>query len=247
MATRRRPPRRSSTRIHHPVDESYGGIEWTNEFEGVEPSSENVVNDNFNNNDDEETNYESAEESASTDTTSINNNNIDINYNDDNNGDTNNNDNNNDDNDINNIDMEINIDNNNNNNNNRVTVATCRDNIVSATTLASYLSDIRRLFKWSLVHHPEWFTPYGKRSAIDLLTRQDGETATDHRERKNNTINLLVRNSTTNPLLYMERITASDYMNYLVGVKKKSDDTLFFIEKLVRQQTFGFIPPVSSS
>jgi hypothetical protein len=225
---RRRPPPRTITttgRTPQPVDESYGGIEWTNEFEGmegVEPQAETEVQvDN-----DEETNYESAEETGSTDTASINDNNIDINYNDENNDNEINEVNNetaNDDNDINNIDIDINVDNNVNSrrrNNNIVTVETCRDNIVSANTLASYLSETIKLFKYALVHHPEWFTAYGKRSVIDLLTQKEDETATMFRERKTNTIALLVRNATTNPLLYMERITPHDYMKYLVGIKK---------------------------
>jgi hypothetical protein len=189
--------------------------------------NDNNIDINYNDNDNENKNENNI-------------NNIDINYNDDDNTTNNNNNNDNDntnEHDNTNHEHDNNNDNDNNNNNNNVnnnqrnnhvvTLESCRDNIISASTLKSYVGDTIRLCRWITDVHPEWFTPYGSRCFADLYAARINEKKFDHRLRMTTSVTELIRNAGTNPFLNIDLFTASEYMKYLVKVKKETIPTTY--------------------
>jgi hypothetical protein len=207
----------SGGRVHHYSTNSLsgvGGIQWLNEPIDPPPehppAEDNRVN-NDNNNDDESYYEDAGSGSVFTDL-----------INDEDQQQENN---------INNIEININNNDNDNNNNNRnrteVTVATCRDNIISENTLKCYVCDTIHLCRWINTTHPEWYTPYGRIAITDIYNRRPDEKPGVHRLRMTTSVTELIRNAGTNPWLHMHLMTASEYMSYLVKVRKKDADGNF--------------------
>jgi hypothetical protein len=109
---------------------------------------------------------------------------------------------------------------NSNNNRNEITLETLRDNIVADNTSKAYIGDLATLLMWINDNEPEWLTPHGRRE-LSALTPEESEGPRRFRSRVITVVKDLLRNSDSNPIVFLQLVTAPRYMEYIFQLQNK--------------------------
>jgi hypothetical protein len=101
-----------------------------------------------------------------------------------------------------------------------VSLRTIRDNIISPKTLRAYTSDLVQFLQWVHTNENHWLTEHGNEELTALYVQQEHENARQHRTRKQRGVATLLRNAYQEPIVHLERIVPSQYMNYLLTLRR---------------------------
>lgn len=107
-----------------------------------------------------------------------------------------------------------------------LTVQTLRDNIVSPQTLRIYTSDLQHFLRWLQLNENRWLTPHGNRRIADIVVQQEAENDRVYKTRVTREFANLLRNSPTEPLVYLNRIAPPRFMQYLFTLHEERGNFL---------------------
>lgn len=99
---------------------------------------------------------------------------------------------------------------------NHVSLQTIRDNIISPSTYRAYISDLLQFLQWVHTNENQWLTPNGNERLTDIYVQQENENARQHRARKMENFTNLLRDACAEPIVYLDRIVPSKYLNFIL-------------------------------
>lgn len=107
-------------------------------------------------------------------------------------------------------------------NNNVLTLQSIQDNIISPSTLKSYIGDLIQLFVWVQRNENHWLTRYGNDKLAELFVQQENERDVQHRVRRSNGMANLLRMSYTEPIVHLDQIVPATYMQFLLSLTRNN-------------------------
>ena len=122
---------------------------------------------------------------------------------------------------------DINIDYNNDNNDiinriNNVSLESIEDNIISPSTCKSYVSGLMQFLTWVIANENQWLTQYGNEQLASILVQRENETVRNFRVRRTREFKTLLRNSPTEPIVYIDRITPPRYISFILTLRRNN-------------------------
>jgi hypothetical protein len=103
-----------------------------------------------------------------------------------------------------------------------VSLQTIRDNLISPKTLRAYTNDLVQFLQWVHTNENHWLTDYGNEELTNLYVQHEHENARQHRARKVNGVATLLRNSYQEPIVHLERIVPSKYVNFVLTLHRNN-------------------------